>query len=124
MSKVDVLKQFKKGIISFLDELISQFPQEGDLVVMRVAIKDQIPVEMVMKDFIEIAGAHRDRIKSRDESFFLNNSIQVPGLPSDKHNHLKKVWRSDALDDEDKEAIWKWVDSFLFLADKYLVAKD
>ena len=33
--------------------------------------------------------------------------------------HFKKLWRSGVLDNDDKDIIWKCVDSFVYLADKY-----
>ena len=36
MSELQVLSEFKNGLISFFDELIDQFPKEGDLVMIRI----------------------------------------------------------------------------------------
>jgi len=42
MSEIETLIEFKKQLINFFDELISQFPIEGDLVVMRLFITTQM----------------------------------------------------------------------------------
>ena len=42
MSELHVLQEFKNGLISFVDELIDQFPKEGDLIMIRIFLKDQI----------------------------------------------------------------------------------
>ena len=41
----------------------------------------------------------------------------------DKTLHFKKLWRSGKLDDDDKKIIWKWIDSFVYLSDKYIKIK-
>ena len=51
MSELQVLSEFKNGLISFFDELIDQFPKEGDLIMIRIFLKDQIPIEQVMNTF-------------------------------------------------------------------------
>jgi hypothetical protein len=51
MSEIQVLNEFKNGLISFFDELIDQFPNEGDLIMIRIFLKDQIIIEDVMNIF-------------------------------------------------------------------------
>ena len=48
MSDIQILIQFKKSIISFIDELIEAFPTEPDLIILRIFIKDQISIENVI----------------------------------------------------------------------------
>lgn len=117
-----IIKEFKKNLISFFDELIDQFPAEGDLIIIRIYFKDQVN----MKDILELFTHHlnkdnqsiKEKIKERDESFFLDNSI-FDCFGKSKILHFKKIWRSPILDRDDKLIIWKWIDSFVFLADKY-----
>ena len=52
MSEHQILQAFKTNMISFLDELIDQFPTETGLIVARVFLKDQIPVETAMTNFL------------------------------------------------------------------------
>ena len=56
-NSVLILNEFKKGLISFFDELIEQFPEHGDLVVIRILLKDQLPVTQIMNHFIRIMRA-------------------------------------------------------------------
>ena len=41
----------------FLDEIIEQFPYEGDFVLIRMFIKDQIPVADILGRFIRESSA-------------------------------------------------------------------
>ena len=52
MSETQILIQFKNSLVSFIDELIEAFPQEPDLIILRIFLKDQVPVQDVMNKFI------------------------------------------------------------------------
>jgi hypothetical protein len=125
MSELEVLIEFKTQLISFFDELIGQFPQEGDLVVIRLFMASQIPIKDAMNVFNHKINTNeqmlRKMVKNRDEVFFLEHNI-FDHLGKEKISHFKKLWRSGRLDDEDKEVIWNWVDAFIYLGDKYTKA--
>jgi hypothetical protein len=125
MSEIEVLKEFKTQITSFLDELISQFPEEGDLVLLRLFITTQIPIKDAMDSFNHKINTNnqelRKMVKERKEAFFLDhNAFDFVG--KDKVAHFKKIWRSGRLDEEDKRVIWNWIDAFIYLGDKYTKA--
>jgi hypothetical protein len=126
MSKTQVLTEFKTGLISFFDELIDQFPQEGDLVMFRIFLKDQILIEDVMNIFNNAMnkdnGYLKKMCKERNETFFLENNV-FDSISKLKITHFKKLWRSGSLDEEDKKVVWRWIDSFIYLGDKYLKIK-
>ena len=128
MSEFEVLKEFKKNLISFFDELIDIFPKEGDLVIVRIFLKDQMPIEDVLSKFINSINKDdnkiRKMIKEKNEIFFLENNIFEHSVSTTKVLHFKKLWRSGILDDEDKKQLWRWCDSFIYLADKYVKIKN
>lgn len=115
----EILSQFKTQIIKFLDEMVEQFPNEGDFVVMRILIKDQYSINDVMNNFIQQVLPLKQMVKDRNDKFFLENNILFEDLDSTKVNHFKTVWRSDSLDDDDRQAMWLWFDLFIKLAEKY-----
>lgn len=122
MSEIQILTEFKNGLITFFDELIEQFPYEGDLVMIRIFLKDQINITDVMIIFTNVINKDEQKlkkmIKDRNENFFLENNI-FDSFSKNKVLHFKKLWRSGALDSDDKKVVWKWIDSFVFLSDKY-----
>ncbi len=127
MSAEDILQEFKNQLVNFFDELINQFPSEGDLVVIRLFLSNQIPIRDVMNHFNYQLNKDnklfKTMIKNRDEQFFLeNNLFDLSGSNRDKMSHFKRLWRSGVLDDEDKMVMWRWVDSFVYLTDKYTKA--
>lgn len=127
MSEIEILKQFKNALISFLDELIGQFPTEGDLVILRIFLKDRIPIVNVVNDFVLHILPLKNMVEERDEDFFLNKCTLFDSIgetqDKTKINHFKKLWRSPSLDDDDKRVVWEWFDSFIFLAEKYQKCK-
>jgi|TARA_Y100000389_G_C17411412_1_gene491131 hypothetical protein len=125
MSEEQILQAFKNNTVSFLDELIDQFPSETGLILARVFLKDQIPARTAMSNFLVTiergGGIVKTLVKDRDENFFLENNIfSCPGgsLGTESVNHMRKIWMG-GLDDEDKLTMWKWIDSFIHLATKY-----
>ena len=123
MSDIEVLSEFKTQLVAFLDELIDQFPLEGDLVVVRLFIANQVPILEAMNTFNHLINKDecklRKMVKDRNELFFLEHDV-FDTLGRSKVSHFKKLWRSDNLDHEDKKIIWQWVDTFVYLGDKYI----
>lgn len=123
----DILQEFKNQLVSFFDELINQFPSEGDFVVIRLFISNQIPIRDVMNNFNYQLNKEnklfKTMIKNRDENFFLDNNLfNLTVGNQNKVSYFKKLWRSGVLDDDDKAVMWRWVDSFVYLTDKYTKA--
>ena len=125
MSEIEVLSEFKTQLLTFFDELIGQFPREGDLVVARLFLANQIQTKDAMEIFIHKMNTNEQElkkmVKTRNELLFLEHSL-FDNLGKDKVTHFKKLWRSGQLDDEDKQVIWNWIDAFVYLSDKYIKA--
>ena len=119
--KLTLMKDFREQLVNFLDEIIEQFPMESDFVLIRMFIKDQVPVHDVLGRFIKDILPLKDYVKRRDESFFLDNQIlYIDGnINEDRIDHFKNLWKSDSLDTDDKDTIWKWMDCFIKIANKY-----
>lgn len=119
--KLNIMMEFRHQLVLFLDELIEQFPQEGDFVIIRIFIKDQIPVADVIGRFIRDLLPLEEQVKERNEAFFLQNTILYTGasIAKDKINHFKNLWLSDQLDENDRKIIWEWMDLFIAISKKY-----
>ena len=116
-----LLEEFRNQLVNFLDELIEQFPMEGDFVLIRMFIKDQVPVTDILGRFIQDLLPLHDVVKKRNEQFFLENTILYTGahVKSDKVDHFKELWKSKNLDDGDRNIIWEWMDLFMKIAGSY-----
>ena len=117
-----ILSEFKKTVVQFFDELIAQFPSASDLVVCRILMNDQVPVRLVMDAFCDKLDANegemRAMIREKNESFFIERDI-FEVVSGDVGTRLKKLWVSPQLRDDDRNIIWDWFNSFVFLADKF-----
>lgn len=117
----NILERFKKAYMSFIDELLEQFPNEPDLIIIRVFLEDQVPVSVVADTFVERILPHRGMINNRDEVFFLENNHIFDMVDTGKVIHFKDIWKR--LDDDDKDAIWKWFDTLCTIVEAYKKAR-
>ena len=125
-SEIEILTQLKTQLINFLDELIETFPSEPDFVVFRIFANDRIPITEIMNYIVNNLCPLGEMVKNQDEKFFLNYNILFETFTeqgSNKVNHFKKMWTSGSLDKEDKETMWKWFQSFIYLGNKYVECK-
>jgi hypothetical protein len=103
-------------ILRCLNDIIKAIPDESDMIVLQVLIESAPPLE-VANSFMEYAYPLRDKIKRRDESFFLSNDVFGP-VSKNQIDHFRKLWKSGCLDDS-KPQIWKWFDILIVACDKY-----
>ena len=126
MSEVEILIQFKTSLLTFFQELIDQFPQEGDLVIIHIFLANQFPIQDAMEIFALKLNKNdqelKKMIKVRDENFFLNHNL-FDSFGEGKVSHFKRLWTSGVLDEENKDVVWSWVDTFVILSNKYLSLK-
>jgi len=127
MTGVEVLAEFNKQLLIFFDELIGQFPEEADLIIARLFIANQLPMEDAVNRFLYNLNYDdqfiRKMIKERNEVFFLEKEVFPLGESKWDPNFFKRLWKSNVLDSGDKEIIWKWMDTFVLLGDKFARTK-
>lgn len=110
-----ILNSFKMQLLNFLDELISQYPSQSEFVVMRIFVKDQIPIQSLVDKFIKNILPHENLVKTRNDSLFkIAQLVEYPTKP----DFFRDFWFSNILQDDDKEIIWKWMDVFILLVKK------
>jgi hypothetical protein len=116
--QMEAMSLFKKNMMDFFDDLIEQYPEEGDLIVIRFFLAEQTPVEIMIHRFIDVVLPNRQRIASRDETFFLTNDNVFGASPKDKVMHFRELYLR--MDDTERATLWDWFQSFVALADNYL----
>lgn len=119
--EIELLNLLKKNMIEFLDELIEQFEEESDLIVMRFFMADQLSIEMMMTHFVTYVYPLRDKIRSKDESFFIENNNIFGSSPQDKVIHFKKLYLQ--MTEEDRSTLWAWFSCFISICERYLKLK-
>lgn len=115
---IQVLHDLKKNLVNFFDELIDMFPSNSEFLSIRILIKDRAPITEIMSYFVENILPEKELIKNRSETLFLEKNVLFSLLGPTSVNMFKNLWK-DQLDKDDKAAIWKWFDIFVFLAEKY-----
>ena len=120
-NKLILMQKFRDQLVTFLDEIIDQFPTECDFVLIRMFIKDQIPVHDILGRFIRDILPLKEHVEKREETFFLYNTLLYTGgnISDDKINHFQELWQSDKLDADDRETIWTWMECFIKISDCY-----
>lgn len=119
MNKQSILNDFKKYLVEFVDELIQTVPSEGQLVIVRYIVKDKVPIETIMDMCVDKLIKFKPKIKNRDPSFFLEENDIFEGIPIDISGKIRTIWESGNLDIEDKDALFRWFEMFVVLAEKY-----
>lgn len=125
MNSAQILTILKNELTLFLDELIDMFPEESDFVIFRFFLKDKIPILDIMRYIDENLIPLQDKVKARDESFFLTENIQLfKGTDVDEVDRFKRIWTSDRLDDDDRAILWTWFDHIICVANKWKHVKN
>ena len=119
LSKIELLQLFHKNLQEFLGAMIDQLPDEGELIMLRVFLRDTIPIERAVNLFCARILPFSSQIINKDERFILNNRDIFAGIQNDKVDYFKRLWYSPNFTEEDKETIWTWFLHFLKLAKKY-----
>jgi len=119
--KISLIKEFKVQLVKFLDELCDQFPQEGDLMLIRFFISE-IPMADVLGRYQRDILPFEEKITRQDDRFFLEHPFLYTKTPitGEKINHFKELWTKNILSNEDKETVWKWMNLFNRIAKCYL----
>jgi hypothetical protein len=129
-----ILADFKRNLIEGLDDVSDQLVSnikslditclKGDLIVLRIFVKDQIDSRTIMDNFISHILPHKEEIKRRNDKFFIDKTTLFSVISKETLINFKKLWRSALFDDEDREALWKYADVLIVLAERYIKLKN
>jgi len=112
--KLDLINNLKE----FLDDLLETLPEEEDLHIMRIFLIDQIPVDNLIQQFNKYVLPHREKIKTRNHNYFLQDDGIFGKINGKKILHFKDIWQSNRLSDSDKNTIFIWVEQFINIIDE------
>jgi hypothetical protein len=128
LSKSELLVLFKEQLLNFVEELIETFPTEGNLIMLRIFIENQLVIEDTLNIFATSINKNnsnlKNMIKARNEEFFLNYDLmKMDSKQKNDVNYMLKLWKSEKLEEEDKTAVWQWVDLFVRISESFLLKK-
>lgn len=131
MSDIQVYETLQTNLVSFLDELIEIFPNEGDFVLFRIMVKDRIPIIEIAKYMEHYLLPEKEAVKTALKSAIngnpspfntkLNDMFNKFAGKADSENvgyvtNYKQLF--DSLDNDNRVAIWKWLHVFIHLLEK------
>lgn len=119
MSELLIIKEFQTNLISFIDELIYIFPEEEELIILRIKLNDQIPIQYTLDTFNHHINKDEQKIKTliKDNDMLLFETNIFEYFIEDFPLNFKKL--STRIDNDDANTFLKWMNSFLFLIEKY-----
>jgi len=118
------LTAFNNLIFKFIDDLIQTFPEENDFKVYKRALSllktaNAKKMCVIFKNYSEV---YKTKILAKEESFFLENDYnEIQNDYGDDNtvaqviNKLKQYWTQ--LSDDNKEKIWKYLETLIKLGD-------
>ncbi len=106
---------FKNNLLSFMQELIAQFQSNPIFHLGHVVISAQDP-QKLMEHFIKEIIPFRDHINRRDEERLFSLKENSPTY-GEILNQLETLWVN--LDNEDRDVMWQWIDSFVLMGVKF-----
>jgi len=114
-----ILYQLKVQVLNLIDDLLTIFPDEPDILLIRLYFENQVDPITLMNGFVKWVYPWKNHIKNRNEDFFKKNDHIFGPLPTDKVYYFKRRVEDGTLDKEDKDTMWKYFDLFIKLIDKY-----
>jgi len=113
MNQSDILRVFKKNILSFVNELIETFPENYPLILTQIALTE-MTADKIMDKFTVKVMPYSDLIKNKDEKILkiLNGLFNTPLISLD----FIKMWKDGRAD---KDAIWQYLSAFTKLSKLY-----
>jgi hypothetical protein len=114
-----ILAQLKSQVLNLLDDLLIIYPNESDLLLIRLFFDNQISDKKLMEGFIKWVYPWKNHILTHNEEFFENNEHIFGPLPINKIHYLKDKLKDGTIDKEDKETMWRYFEVFIKLIDQY-----
>ena len=124
---IQAMQTLHKNLVSFFDELIDMFPNEGDFVIYRIMVKDRVPITELFPILSYYLLPEKDAVKTAIKNALAGNPSpfhekindmfdQFGGGSSHATTNYKRLF--DNMDRENKTVIWKWLHVFIHLIEK------
>jgi len=117
---IKILNLFKKNVIGFISELILQFPEDSDLLILKLFLENQVDMDRLITGFKKYFTneTNSKMFDDRNEDFFISNN-PFTRISSTKFDKLKTIWQSESIGDDDRLVIWNWFELFKKLSLAY-----
>jgi hypothetical protein len=125
MSSIE--KVFSTQLLNLMNTLSNRFPDDKDIQLGITGIEQLRSVnnKKVVDMFVLYCYKFRSEVMEKNDDFFLNRDFISEDLGKDQSsggteimNNLKRHWGE--LDNDEREAIWKYLQVLMNLSDKYI----
>ena len=127
--KFELQYKFKKYIMQFIEELVELCPDKAEFFMVKIFVKDKVPLPDIIERFVSIVLPYEKEIKAQNDDFFLTTSALIESMTGFEYmaqdnngeiilESMRNLWQH-RFDSDDKEAIWKWLNLFIKLGNKY-----
>ena len=124
------LGMFSKQMKCLAETLTKRFPENKEIKLAYTGISQLMTMnkKKLLDYFMQYAYKYKEQVEKKDEKFLLdydysefNGGVVEDGSSYDIINTLKKHWGE--LEEEEKEAIWKYLQVLMILSEKYMNEK-
>lgn len=132
MTSQETIALLRRELISFMDELISQFAASewyAEFIAFRLYADTKLDVRAAVDRFLatmtaELLSEWNTGLIERDVVRATNiiKEFTIPDYPVSPdwiHKRVLAFWNSSSLDDEEREVIWEWIDRFALRIRQY-----
>jgi hypothetical protein len=131
-----VAQVFCMQFIDLMTQLCMLYPEETDFEIFKTSLETVLKTNpgFVVEQFIIHVYPYKSKIENNDESFFLSNDLIEKEASTvqdacvnktfimDKFFKIKEKWNT-SLVPENKEKVWKYLNTLIKVAEKWYVVK-
>ena len=121
---VDKKKVFFSVLSDFLNDIYKSYPDASLLIFMKMtdALIATNP-SSVVDNFMEYVSPVKDKIKAKDETFFINGGLtqqisQEHSFLNDEIDKIISIWTDKNTSNKTKEVIWKYFQVLVDIGEK------
>jgi hypothetical protein len=127
MARNLIVSAFNKTFDNFLNDLIAVFPEDLDFRIYKnaVTVLKNVNERKSFMLFMQHSPRYRPYILVKDDTFFLDQSydeLAEGNNISKLVTKLKGLWSQ--LSQDNRNTVWKYMETFIVLQDKYTAIKD
>ena len=123
MNKQDLKLKFLQQLEDMINEIVNIFPDNKKIVSLRekYLMLKKANSKIIIDTFISSVLIHKEKILTKDESFFLDGGYQDDISEDHKIRYvsfIKDVWLNQ-MTNENKEIVWQYFKVLVILSEKY-----
>ncbi len=119
---IGLKKALHEDLLHFTDRIEDILDDHGlefdDLIYVKFFISKMTSEDAMQHVIMHILPWER-QIEEKDDQFFYKNKKIFGDLPNNKVNYFSDLWMSTTLNEEDKDEIWRFMDTFVTYGNEF-----